>query len=239
MIEGVIGYNGQCDLVIITRYAVFSIDSHPDLKELLQNRYDAYLIEALHLVIHELDSTYAEFKEMSTESDFDKYVKDQRFRNNIMKDSKGSSDSSYVIEPVKIDQEYPESSKKANIMILPLSIEDESLTTSTASVMREFSKDLDIIVRKSNDLPMYNTQNRKFDIQGARERYIFYKEMDYHTKDMKKFRRQLEEREGDNNQVMDDLVNCGDDFHEGSFKQQLKQLSNKAKDKFLIRLHGE
>lgn len=127
-------------------------------------------------MIHELDVTYAEFKKMSTGSDFDKYVKDQRFRNNITKDSKGSSDSSYVVEPVKIDQEYPKSRNKANIMILPLSIEDKSLTTGTASVMREFAKDLDIIIRKSDDLLMYNTQNRKLDIQGARECYIFYKE---------------------------------------------------------------
>ncbi|CAB3977431.1 Hypothetical predicted protein [Paramuricea clavata] len=53
----------------------FFLDSYPDLKELLQNRYDAYLIEALHMVIHELDVTYAEFKEM-TESDFDSYVEE-------------------------------------------------------------------------------------------------------------------------------------------------------------------
>ena len=162
------------------------IDSYPDLKQLLQNRYDAYLIEALDLVINELDVTYTEFKKMSAESDLDNYVKDENFKNNNMKSSEGTSDSSCVIESVKIDQEYPESSKKANIMILPLSIEDESLTTGTASVMREFANDLNIIICRSDDILMYNMHNKKFNIQGARERYIFYKKMDYHVKDMAK-----------------------------------------------------
>lgn len=43
--------------------------------------------------------------------------------------------------------------------------------------------------------------------------------MDYPAKDMEKFRRKLEEREGDDTQVADDnLVNSEDDFHESSFE---------------------
>ena len=149
-----------------------------------------------------------------------------------MKSSDGTSDNSCVIESVKIDQEYPESSKKANIMILPLLIEDESLTTRTASVTHEFANDLNIIICRSDDILMYNMHNKKFNIQGARERYIFYKKMDYHVKDMAKLRRQLEEREVDDNQATGDnfFVNSGNNCEEGSFNQQMKQLSSKAKD---------
>jgi hypothetical protein len=74
------------------------VDSFPDLKELLQNRYDAYLIEALHMVIHELDVTYVEFKEI-TESDFDSYVEEQQYKRDSEYVSEETSDS-HVLDRV-------------------------------------------------------------------------------------------------------------------------------------------
>jgi hypothetical protein len=64
-------------------------------------------------------------------------------------------------------------------MVLPLSIEDESLTTGTALVLCEFAKDLDITICKTDDHLTYNEHNKKFDINAACERYKFYEEMDW------------------------------------------------------------
>ncbi|CAB3988924.1 Hypothetical predicted protein [Paramuricea clavata] len=124
-----------------------------------------------------LDVTFPEFKEM-TESNFDSYVEEQLYKRDSEDGSEETSESYYLIECVGIDQEYPESTKQTNVMVLPLSIEDESLTTGTASVLREFAKDLDITICKTDDHLTYKEHNKKIDINAARERYKFYEEMD-------------------------------------------------------------
>jgi ankyrin repeat protein len=118
-------------------------------------------------------------------------------------------------------------------MVLPLSIEDESLTTGTALVLREFAKDLDITICKTDDHLTYNEHNKKFDINAACERYKFYEEMDWHAKDMEKLRNQLEESEPDDFETTDNItvdLKPVDSCQGGSFKQHMKQVSKNAKD---------
>ncbi|CAB4016706.1 Hypothetical predicted protein [Paramuricea clavata] len=123
--------------------------------------------------------------------------------------------------------------KQTNGMVLPLSIEDESLTTGTASVLCEFAKDLNIIICKTDDHLTYNEHKKKFDINAACEHYKFYEEMDWHAKDMEKLRNQLEESEPDDFETMDNITvdpKPVDSCQGGSFKQRMKQASKNAKD---------
>jgi hypothetical protein len=102
-------------------------------------------------------------------------------------------------------------------MILPLSIEDESLTTGTAPVMHEFASDLDIKIDKSHDYLPYNEQGKKFNINAARERYKFYKKMECHAIDMERLRQQIEAGEDDDIEITDNFrtdrgVDCSASF---------------------------
>lgn len=90
-----------------------------------------------------------------------------------------------------VQPEYPENSRvKRQVMILPLSLEDEVQTCGTASVLKEFAKDLNIKCLKMNDI-VFNKEQNKYDIKAARERYIFYKEMEQHQKDMDLLKQQF------------------------------------------------
>ena len=124
---------------------------------------------------------YQELKKMT---ELDAFAKNEK--------STKSVENCFPIVVPKISEEYLKSSNKSNIMILPLSIEDESLTIGTACVMHEFSHDLDIPMNKSDQCVTYNAQTGKFDLHSARERYRFYQEMEYHDKQVEKFRKLME-----------------------------------------------
>jgi hypothetical protein len=140
------------------------LESYAELHGLLMERYDTYLLEALNMVLNELNVPYGELKKM-TEKELDAYVKDEKYT---------KSESVFRIIVPKVKREYPESSNQSNVIILPLSIEDESLTTGTACVMQEFAQDLDIPLNKSEQYVTFSTRTEKFDFHSVRERYKFY-----------------------------------------------------------------
>ena len=207
----------------ITRVKSFA-DSHWDLNELLTERMNIYLLQALNMVLNELNVSYGELKK-TTEKELDAFIKNKKYTSN--------QESSFPIIVPKTSEEYAESSTKSNIMILPLSIEDESLTTGTACVMREFSQDLDIPLKKSDQYVIYSVQSGKFDLHSARERYRFYQEMEYHDRQMEKFRKLMEE---DKIEDTESENNCGnnlprsDDSGTKPFKTLMKQMSTHMKD---------
>ena len=175
------------------------------------------------MVLNELNVSYGELK--MTETELDAFIKNEKYTSN--------EESSFPIIVPKISEEYPKSSTKSNIMILPLSIEDESLRTGTACVMREFSQDLDIPLKKSDQYVIYSAQSGKFDLHSARERYRFYQEMEYYDRQMEKFRKLMEEDEIEDTESEN---NCGnnlprsDDSGTKPFKTLMKQMSTHMKD---------
>lgn len=195
------------------------LDSYPDLQALLQQRFDDYLIEALNLVVNVLNVSFNDLKKMS-EKDFNTFITDDKYKSN----KKNVLD----VHVPDLRQEYPESNNKASVIILPLSIEDESLTAGTASVMREFASDINISLGKSQDYLTYNRHVKKFDIRAARERHKFYKEMECHTQNMERFREIMEMEDSDdlhNDVELDHGADCPT-----SFKTQMKQLANHTKE---------
>jgi hypothetical protein len=199
------------------------LESYAELHGLLMERYDTYLLEALNMVLNELNVPYGELKKM-TEKELDAYVKDEKYT---------KSESVFRIIVPKVKREYPESSNQSNVMILPLSIEDESLTTGTACVMREFAQDLDIPLNKSEQYVTFSTRTEKFDFHSARERYKFYQEMEYHDKEMEKFRKLMEMDKSEHMVTENAIGNnlpLNDDSVTTPFKTRMKQMSKHMKD---------
>lgn len=62
---------------------------------------------------------------------------------------------------------------KIQVMILLLSWEDKVQTCGTASVLKEFAKDLDFKCLKNEEYIVFNKEQNKYDIKAAREKYIF------------------------------------------------------------------
>ena len=158
-----------------------------------------------------------ELKKM-TETELDAFIKNEKYPSN--------EESSFPIIVPKISEEYPKSSTKSNIMILPLSIEDESLKTGTACIMQEFSQDLDIPLKKSDQYVIFVCKVGKFDLHSARERYRFYQEMEYHDRQMEKFRKLMEEDEIEDTESEP----RSDDSGTKPFKTLMKQMSTHMKD---------
>ena len=89
--------------------------------------------------------------------------------------------------------EYPQNAgKKTDIMILPLSIDDETTTYGTASFLQNYAKEFDLPCAPStNYIPKDHTTG-KFNLLAARERYIFYQGLKDHNDEMKLLRKTLE-----------------------------------------------
>lgn len=89
--------------------------------------------------------------------------------------------------------EYPQNAgKKTDIMILPLSIDDETTTCGTASILQNYAKEFDLPCAPStNYIPKDHTTG-KFNLLAARERYIFYQGLKDHNDEMKLLRKTLE-----------------------------------------------
>ena len=85
----------------------------------------------------------------------------------------------------KINVEYPETAfKQANVVITPISLEDEVLTCGTASVQEKFAEEPEIPCQTSQSYFPFNESTHSFDIKSARERYNFYQWLEEHKKDL-------------------------------------------------------
>jgi hypothetical protein len=120
-------------------------------------------------------------------------------------------------------------------MILPLSLEDEVQTCGTANVLKEFAKDLNIKCSKNTEYIVFNEKNNKFDIKAARERYIFYKEMEQHQNDMISLKQQFmshrsfpkhDDNHSDSDDLEDNLIGVQSEKLASSFKTKMKQISS-------------
>ncbi|CAB4003461.1 Hypothetical predicted protein [Paramuricea clavata] len=135
-----------------------------------------------------------------------------------------------------VQPEYPEiSSVKTQVMILPLSLEDEVQTCGTANVLKEFAKNLNIKCSKNTEYIVFNEKNNKFDIKAARERYIFYKEMEQHQNDMISLKHQFvshrsfpkhDDNHSGSDDLEDNLIGVQSEKLASSFKTKMKQISS-------------
>lgn len=85
--------------------------------------------------------------------------------------------------------------KKSDVVILPLSLEDNPTITGTASILEEFGKEFDISCDHDTCFLPFNESTKTFDLKEARSRFEFLKLLEKHKVEMNELKLQLERRE--------------------------------------------
>jgi hypothetical protein len=150
----------------------------------------------------------------------------------LKKEDYDHANTNYNIYVPHVKPEYPATTVlKTKVMILPLSLEDEVKTCGTANVLKEFAIDLNIQSSKDQEYVVFNTKEKKFNIKAARERYLFYKELDNHDKEMGALRKSFETprsfEEGGDSDEQENLAGVPNVVIESKFKSKMKQISTK------------
>ena len=90
----------------------------------------------------------------------------------------------------------PQSSNaKSDVVILPLSLEDNSTITGTACILEEFGKEFSISCNHDTCFLTFNDNTKTFDLKEARNRFEFLTLLEKHKSEMKELKLQLERRE--------------------------------------------
>lgn len=141
------------------------------------------------------------------------------------------------------------SNNKSDVVILPLSVEDNSTITGTASILEEFGQEFGIQCNHDTSFLPFDENKGAFDLKEARNRYEFMKLLEKHKTDMTEFKSQLERKEKDNEDNLcasaensedndDDYDNDVDDDnndHDGN----CESLPSKPKKKKFQRIDGK
>jgi hypothetical protein len=207
------------------KQGIFITENHKELLAIHNEGTDRILLEGLKLGIS-INKSKEQLLSMS-EKDLMDYLKKEEY----YKEKNDIEISVPLVQP-----EYPEISRvKTQVMILPLSLEDEVQTCGTANVLKEFAKDLNIKCSKNTEYIVFNEKNNKFDIKAARERYIFYKEMEQHQNDMISLKQQFmshrsfpkhDDNHSDSDDLEDNLIAVQSEKLASSFKTKMKQISS-------------
>ena len=94
---------------------------------------------------------------------------------------------------------------------------------------------MNIKCSKNTEYIVFNEKNNKFDTKAARERYIFYKEMEQHQKDMNSLKQQFvshrsfpkhDDNDSSSYDLEDSLIDVQSENLATSFKTKMKQISS-------------
>ena len=71
-------------------------------------------------------------------------------------------------------KDFPSTSnRRSQILIQPISTEDESSITGTAAIVEEYAKDTGKEIPEAKPYLLFDNQKLEFDLSDARRRYIF------------------------------------------------------------------
>lgn len=94
------------------------------------------------------------------------------------------------------DMVKPEgSNEKSNVVILPLSLEDNSTITGTASILEEFGSEFGISCNHDICFLPFNDNTKTYDLKEARSRFEFLTLLEKHKSEMIDLKLHLERRE--------------------------------------------
>ena len=88
-----------------------------------------------------------------------------------------------------------DSNEKSNVVILPLSLEDNSTITGTASILEEFGSEFGIICSHDTCFLPFNDDTKTYDLKEARSRFEFLTLLEKHKSEMIELKLHLERRE--------------------------------------------
>ena len=114
---------------------VFFPDNHPEHMELWENFRDQYYLKLLQTGLNCVPQPEKDFATMS-EEEFMDWLKNQTV--NGFRPSKN-----FVVQVADVLKSSVNSSDVCDVVILPLSVEDNETINGTASILEEFGKEFD------------------------------------------------------------------------------------------------
>lgn len=149
----------QKDVLSLTVEDIF-LDSQEELLEIIEGAKRRWVLKVLHHGLN-IGLSYDDLKN-----------KDKKGLNALLECFQRPTHPPYNFVIPDLVQEYPQR-QRDNIMILPLSIEDETTTAGTASILRNYAREFNLsCTPTANYLP--KDQTGKFSLAAARERFNFY-----------------------------------------------------------------
>lgn len=159
-------------------------DSHKELSTIIEKAKHRWLLRLLHYGLN-IGITFDDLKS-----------RDEKSINTLLENFQKPSKLSNNVNAPKQEYDYPQNAgRKAEIMILPLSIDDETTTSGTASILQNYSKEFGLQCERSNSYIPKDHMTGKFNLSAARERFLFYQGLKYHHEEMKVFRKTLEDND--------------------------------------------
>ena len=138
-------------------------------------------------------------------------------------------------------KEFPETSnRKSEVLILPVSLQDESSITGVSSIIEELSQILGIPMPEPENYLLFDPVKLSFDIEDARKRFIFLKSMEAHKIEHENILREHELRdkafasalEVDHDDIADESTDTDEmNTVPATSKRHLQELRKEIKDK--------
>ncbi|XP_078608074.1 uncharacterized protein LOC144880015 [Branchiostoma floridae x Branchiostoma japonicum] len=146
------------------------LQSHPDLAQVWERAQDDYYLDLLDTALNILPKDTQDQTHKTTAQQ-KSWLSKQDLKNS----------HTYTILQRPAD---PPNSKKTDILVLPLSTENEATLTGTACINEEFAKEFNIPINRSDTkyLP-FDENSIQFDISLARKRFEFHQSIEQHRVD--------------------------------------------------------
>ena len=103
----------------------------------------------------------------------------------------------FVVQVADVLKSSVNSSDVCNVVILPLSVEDNATINGTASILEEFGKEFNIDCNHQSSFLPFDENKNVFDLKAARNRYEFLALLEEHKKTMLDYKSQLDSTEKD------------------------------------------
>ncbi|XP_078591192.1 uncharacterized protein LOC144870649 [Branchiostoma floridae x Branchiostoma japonicum] len=145
------------------------LHSHPDLEQVWEQAQDDYYLDLLDTALNKLPKDIRDQTD-KTAAQQKSWLSKQDLKNS----------QTYTIRQRSAN---PPNSKKTDIVILPLSTENEATLTGTACINEEFGKEFNIPIKRSDKYLPFDENNIQFDISVARKRFEFNKSIEQHRVD--------------------------------------------------------
>ncbi|CAB4033758.1 Hypothetical predicted protein [Paramuricea clavata] len=147
---------------------------------------DLYLAKLLDTGLNAVPPSQQQFSSM-TELEFTSWLKKQNLNTTSVSKKK------YVLNYSSTSSES--TTECTNILVLPLSLENNATITGTASVLEEFGKEFNIPCNHARVVLPYNERMKTFNTDDARKHHEFLYLLQEHKKDMEQLMQQLSNME--------------------------------------------
>ena len=147
---------------------------------------DNFLIQLFHSALNILPTHKTNLADMN-EKNFNKWLKEQDFS----KLTTPKYDISIPTQSIKSNSNC----QKSEMLILPLSLENNATTTGTAAIIEKFGKEFGVPCEHDKEYLPFDVKNQLFDLHAARQHHEFLASLNIHKTTMVRTVQQLNDVE--------------------------------------------